>query len=380
MKPIVATKLYGYDWWPVPGGAPASAAEAGRAALADALEAAGTTMVLAQNQLDPLPASDVGQHAPPAPYSDLALRAALRARGIRCFESTAMFFHPQDLDRPGLRPIGADGSAMAPADWYVGLCPSDERYVEARIALLRRVVIELEADGVFLSFIRFPGFWERWTPGVDRSEITEHCFCPRCRRRFSAQTGAELPDGARAAAALLTGPLRAEWTDWKCAVITGVVARAREALREVSADVELMVNIVPFVGPEFGSLGERLLGQRIESLAAVADHFEVMVYHQILKQSPPDWIPRVVGAVRDRTERTILPCLQARPTYLDGIFAADGRDPEISAAEFGAAVAAVASSAADGVMTYHWSDVTGQDAVSGGAFSAALRHYGRSER
>jgi hypothetical protein len=48
-RPIVATKLYGYDWWP-------ALAQPGRRkyeVVADALAEAGTTLVLAQNQLDP---------------------------------------------------------------------------------------------------------------------------------------------------------------------------------------------------------------------------------------------------------------------------------------------------------------------------------------
>lgn len=362
---IVATKMYGYDWW------------AGRyEATADGLAEAGTNLVLAQNPLDPLPASDVQQVRPDGDYDDLRLRRELRARGIRCFESTAMFFQPRHYrQRADLRPAGADGAEMTPADWYVGLCPSSEEYLDERVRLLQRVVTELEVDGLFLSFIRFPGFWETWTPGVKRSAIREYCFCSRCRQRFSRETGHRLPGDVRPAAALLQGELRPQWTRWKCDLITGVVRRVREAVQEVAPGTELMINKVPFTGGELGGVSEEVLGQKVESLAEVAEYFEVMTYHQILMQAPATWIPAVVAALRARTRRKIIPCLQVRATYTDGMYAAAGRSPGIGPGEFREAVEAVASSQADGIMTYHWSDVLREDAASDGAFSGALRRF-----
>jgi len=103
-RQIVATKLYGYDWSPTQGSPHRRSYEA----VADALAEAGTKLVLVQNQLDPMPASDVQQLPPEGEYDDL-------------------------------------------------------------------------------RFIRFPGFWEEWTPGTERAAIREYCFCPRCRQRFAIQ-------------------------------------------------------------------------------------------------------------------------------------------------------------------------------------------------
>ncbi len=370
---IVATKLYGYDWWP----AQARRDQHPYELVADRLAEAGTTLVLVQNQLDPLPASDVQQLPPGGEYDDLRLREVLRGRGITCFEATSMFFQPDVYrQRPDLRPVGADGTDHVQTGWYVGLCPSSEEYLEQRARQLQRVVADLNADGLFLSFIRFPGFWETWTPGTDRAAIPEYCFCPRCRRRFTKETGISLPADAAAAAALLQGQLRTEWTAWKCELIATTVRRVRAAVTQVSPGIELMINLVPpFAGGGLDGVGEEVLGQRVESLATAAEHFEVMVYHQILGRRPGDWIPAVVAALRGRTTRTIIPCLQVRPTYLDGIYAAAGRSPQIGPAEFRQCVSAVAAAAADGVMTYHWSDVLAEDASSGGEYTAALRDF-----
>jgi hypothetical protein len=372
-QPIVATKLYGYDWWPAQAGPARSKYEA----VADALAEAGTTMVLAQNQLDPLPASDVQQLPPEGEYDDLRLREVLRDRGIRCFESTSMFFQPEAYrQRPDLRPVGADGTEHVPVGWYVGLCPSSEEYLDQRLRQLQRVAADLSADGLFLSFIRFPGFWETWTPGTERSSIREYCFCPRCRHRFAIQTGISLPADPASAAAILQGKLRAEWTAWKCELIATTVRLVREAVAQVSPSIEIMINLVPpFTDGGLEGVGQEVLGQRVESLATVADHFEVMVYHQILKRRPAEWIPAVVAALRDRTARTIIPCLQVRPTYLDGIYAQARRSSLIGPHEFQECVDAVAASLASGIMTYHWSDVLAEDAATGGRYTSALREF-----
>ena len=66
-RQIVATKLYGYDWWPTQGSPHRRSYEA----VADALAEAGTKLVLVQNQLDPMPASDVQQLPPEGEYDDL---------------------------------------------------------------------------------------------------------------------------------------------------------------------------------------------------------------------------------------------------------------------------------------------------------------------
>lgn len=372
-RQIVATKLYGYDWWPAHGGPDHRPYEA----VADALAEAGTRMVLVQNQLDPLPASDVQQLPPEGEYDDLRVREVLRDRGIRCFEATSVFFQPGVYrQRPDLHPVGADGTKHAPIGWYVGLCPSSEEYLEQRAKQLQRVAADLQPDGLFLDFIRFPGFWEMWTPGTDRAAIREYCYCPRCRSRFARDTGIKLPDDPGPAAAILQGPLRDEWTAWKCELIATTVRLVREAVTQVAPRIEIMINLVPpFIGGGLDGVGEEVLGQRVESLATVGEHLSVMVYHQILNRRPRDWIPAVVTTLRSRTARTIIPCLQVRPTYLDGIYAHARRNPDIGPEEFQECVTAVAASRADGIMTYHWSDVLAEDAATGGRYSAALHEF-----
>jgi hypothetical protein len=78
---------------------------------------------------------------------------------------------------------------------------------------------------------------------------------------------------------------------------------------------------------------------------------------------------------RSRTARTLLACLQTKADYLDPLYAAGRRNPEITLHEFVAALRAVAQSSADGVMVYHWKDFLEDEAERGGFMTAALRKF-----
>lgn len=369
MNRVVAVKNYGFEWYMAYG--------LSEQAAAAAMVRHGIDWVAVQNVRDPLPTSAVAQVLPPPPYDDRRFRDALHERGVRTFEATAVFFRPDAYRaHPDLRPIDASGAAMAPYGWYVGLCPSSATYVAERAAVIEEVASSLQPDGVFLSFIRFPGFWELWMPETPRSEIRECCFCDRCRTRFQVETGLQLPDGTLVEQArLLQHELRDEWTRWKCGLIAGVVATLKAAAERGRPGVEVLVNGVGMGRNDYGNAVEEVLGQRLEALSGPAEHIELMFYHQILRRDPEEWISALTEEARSRTARTLLACLQTKADYLDPLYAAGRRNPEITLHEFVAALRAVAQSSADGVMVYHWKDFLEDEAEGGGYMTAALRKF-----
>ncbi len=369
MKRIVAVKSYGFEWM-----------NTYRLSADDAaakLEALGVTWLLVQNLLDPLPGSAVDQAPPAAGYDDRRFRDALRSHGLRIFEATAVFFQPSALrNDPSLRPIDESGAPFAQFGWYAGLCPSSPEYLSSRAALCEEVVSTLEPDGIFLSFIRFPGFWEMWMPETPRSTIREYCFCARCTAKFEADTGNALPVGPIARrAAILQHELRDEWTRWKCGVVTDTVATLRAAAQRVRPGVEVMINGLALGRGDYGNAVMEVLGQDIAALSGPADHFELMFYHQILRRDPVPWIRSMTAEARGRTSRTLLACLQGRADYVQPMYAAGRRRPEIPIEEFEAAVDAVAGSAADGVMVYHWKDFLEDELRGAGSMARAIRAY-----
>jgi hypothetical protein len=323
----------------------------------------GVTFVLAQNRFLPMPNSavesevtlDGAEHF--ASYSDRKFRDALNEVGIKYWLAVCMFFDPRALDAdPSLTPVGSDGKLMPKIDWYIGISPSREDFVSQKTAVLAEAVRVLEPEGVFLSFTRWPGFWELWMPQRTRQDFLEYSYDPHTLDRFSRETGTLLPsrDPTHAAIWIETNA-REVWTNWKCQVIRDVISEVRDASKNEKSDIRIMLNTLPF-GLEFDNAQEKVFGQSVEDLADVVDIFEVMTYHQILKRST-GWIPKIGEYVKSHTGRKTVCTVQARPLYLDGIHAIENRSTTISAQEFAEAVHAIETSDLNGVVVFVWSDL-----------------------
>ena len=282
------------------------------------------------------------------------------------YQSTAVFFSPDDFfAHPDLRPIGSDGKPFEPFTWYHGICPTSTAYLDRKVEKFSEAVAVTQTDGVFLSFLRFPAFWELWMPEHTRADITEYCFCDRCTGLFEDRTGLSLPAGLTERVGVLTHELRAQWTDFKCAHVADVAGRLRAAAEEVRPGVDVILNSFGLGSTEYDNAVEEALSQRFSDLDPVIDHYELMFYFQIQKRDPVEWIPRRVAETKAKTGRTILADLQGDAEYLEDVYAADGRRREISAQEWHDALGAVAASGADGLMIYSWRDLLADEARGG---------------
>lgn len=375
MNKLVAVKNYGPDWY-TRFGLPYEEA-------AQTMLRQGIDVAVVQNTLDPLPTTAVDQSIPTgyrerfATYSDRSFRDALREAGIRYFETSACFFGPDRLERwPSLLPVDADGRPMEKFGWYIGLCPSNDEYAAARLALLERVVDEMEPDGLFLAWIRFPGFWELWMPETTRGEIPEYCFCDRCRGRFQEERDVSLRGrDVRQQAREILSEYRDDWTAWKCAVIADFVRAVRERANQVRPGTQIMINAVPFGRGDYDDVAREVCGQGVEELSPHSDIFEFMFYHQILRREPEVWIASLMTEMRDRTDRTLLADVQPKADYLDPIYASGRRRPVVTSEEFVAALRATLTSAADGLMVYHWKDFLEEEAAGDTRKTDALRAF-----
>ncbi len=65
------------------------------------------------------------------------------------------------------------------------------------------------------------------------------------------------------------------------------VTAIRAAITAIKPDVKMAINTLPFFLDDFDNAVEEVFGQSPARLAAVSDVFEVMAYHQILRQIPP---------------------------------------------------------------------------------------------
>lgn len=368
MMPIVGVKAYGWDW--------SSVHRLSMKGAARLMGEQGIDWALVQNLIDPLPGSAVDQQPPAGEYGDREWVAALQEAGRRVYQSTAVFFSPDDFDAaPDLRPVDQYGRTFEPFSWYVGICPTHPGYLERKAQRLADAVYATSPDGVFLSFIRFPGFWEMWLPEVKRRDIREYCFCERCMTTFANETATGLPVGGPTAwRAALTGELRERWTAWKCARIGAAAARLREAALQAKPGLDFMLNGFGLGTNDFDNAVEQVLAQRFSDLDSAIDHYELMFYFQIMKRDPLEWIPQRIAEVRQRTARTVLACLQGGAEYLEPIYAAGGRRREITANEWTDALRGVARSGADGLLVYSWRDLLADEAAGGTRVASMLRY------
>ena len=372
-KPSFAMKVYDLQWFTTYG---LDYAEAAKALRDD-----GVDTVLTQNRFDPLPGSGVDQDAyladpavreRAATFDDRAWVEALRAAGLRVYQTTALFFEPSALERfPDARPVDAAGRPDRGFDWYLGVCPTHEAYLAEKIARQRRVVAELAPDGLFLQFTRYPGFWENWTwaPDYVFGDADRFCFCDRCRARFAEDTGIQLPAGDVAAQSrFILDRHGAAWTAWRSGRIVDAVERIAAAAREVRPDLKIMLNTLPFPAADLGGLDVRreIAAQDLPSLARVVDRFELMTYLQILNR-PVSWLAEAVSDVRRQLPagREVVCTLQVAPLYSEGVHAGRGRAASISADELEAAARAALAAGADGLVFYHWTDLLADEAAGG---------------
>jgi hypothetical protein len=245
----------------------------------------------------------------------------------------------------------------------------------AKLDRLRRVVSELEPDGLFLSFTRYPGFWENWVPAYAFSNRDRFCFCPRCRSRFASDLNIDLPSGDTAAQArVILDQYGPAWTAWRSARIVAAIEQIATVLTAGPAGIEIMLNTLAFPVSDFSGLDVRreIAAQDLSLLSECVDRFELMTYLQILDR-PDSWLePVLADARRLAPERPLLCTLQVAPLYTEGIHAGRGRATQISASDLDRTARTALVAGADGLVFYHWTDFL-VDEAEGGKKRSVLR-------
>lgn len=355
LDPRVGMKIYDNVWYLRQGLEPDEAA--------DILAGMGVTYVLAQSRLLPMQDTAIQSEVTPAEAAryatldDRAFRDALRARGIAYFASINIGFDPSFIaGHPHLLPIDQFGRREAKTDWYIALPPDRRENIADKIARLEAAVRALEPDGVHLGFIRWPGFWEIWLADVDRADMPDYCYGRETLSRFSADTDIDLPTGDPVAAArLIEATHKSAWRDWKCEMTKRAVGSIRTALTAIKPDIRIAINTLPFFLADFDNAVEEVFGQSPSRLGEVADVFEVMAYHQILRRDP-SWPAAIGSDIKRRSGSTTVCTVQGSALYLNGMHANRGRAATISTDEFIQTVDGVEEAAVDGVCVFTFTD------------------------
>ena len=190
--------------------------------------------------------------------------ARLHENGARVFaEFNSMHFEKFLVDHPDAAPAGPDGNVCPPPEGWQGVCPTHPAYRENRMTEFRRLLAELELDGIWLDYHHAHASWERAEP-----VMPDTCFCKRCVARFRTETGGTHPDAESDA-----------WVRWRCDLFTDWVGEYRE-IRDATRPTALFGT---FHNPwsDADRAGARLAKLAID-LRAQAQHldvFSIMPYH-----------------------------------------------------------------------------------------------------
>lgn len=273
--------------------------------------------------------------------------AALRARGVRCYGETGCFVGDGHWkSHPESRPVLADGSLLEKAGWYAGVCANQDWLADAIVDRVRRQGEELEIDGVWLDFIRWPTRWEMREP-----MLFESCYCDKCLADFQKAREVAIPDDRATVpekAAWIRENAREAWVDWRTELIVEVVRRVRDAIRETRGEGAIVgIFTVPLLREEHDNAIVRIVGQDAEKLAEVVDVFSPMSYHAMCERDL-EWITALNAELAHLTDREIWPIIQARP-----------EPREIGPKEYRQVLEAGLKGGASGIMPFTADDVLG---------------------
>ncbi|WP_169979685.1 glycoside hydrolase family 10 protein [Tautonia rosea] len=202
--------------------------------------------------------------------------ATMREQGVRVFaEFNTMHVASFLTEHPDATPIGPDGRPSPPPEGWQGVCPTHPGYRSDRMDEFRRVLRDFEIDGIWLDYHHAHASWER-----DKPLLPETCFCDRCLTQFQRETGLDLPDVPTAGrAALLLGPMKEHWVQWRCDVFTDWV-RAFRAIRDETRPEALLGTFhCPWSDSDYNNAIRNSLAIDLKAQAPLFDVLSPMPYH-----------------------------------------------------------------------------------------------------
>lgn len=263
---------------------------------------------------------------------DIALRQALKDADIFYF---VCMDYGNDLDEsfsdPSLIPVDQFGQEAEVYDWYLGIPPYHSQHTALKQQQLCSAIDALNPEGIHIGFIRWPGFWEYWVPGRTRQELPEYSFDPATLGLFVDETGVDIPCmDAPAAYKTITESHRPAFTDWKCRKTVQALTDLILEARKLNPELQVAINTTPFFEADFSGAQKEVFGQDIAMLAEVVDVFEVMAYHQIMKQTP-EWSYEVSEDIhlRAKGQSEVIFTTQVCPWYTDKMHAEFNRDKSL---------------------------------------------------
>lgn len=276
-------------------------------------------MAVAEREL--LVASLKGINAVFAPDEEETI-SFFKSRGYKVYLSVNAFGGRDGWTKyTDARPVRADGRFLGEGGddgGHGGICPTHKGWQEERLLHIRSSIVRSAKsngpDGIWLDFIRYPGFWETANP-----QIPDTCYCSRCLEKFRKDRNIKLPTGlsAQDASSWIRKNHPYEWMAWKREQILSFVRKVKKIINEETASAApgnkrlvLGAFVVPWTKGEHNGAVSFLLAQDAVQLSEIVDVISPMVYHKMTKQ-PESWVGRMTAYYKETARSQVWPIVQS---------------------------------------------------------------------
>jgi hypothetical protein len=186
-------------------------------------------------------------------------------------------------------PIDASGQRSPRQTWFLGVCPTNQAFVESRLAALKQLITTQRLDGVWLDYMHWHAQFEDPNP-----LLPETCFNESCVSQFRESTqisvkGTKPEEWARD----ILRNHETSWRSWRTVVLTDFARRCREVIWQHAPQLLVGNFQCAWRDDEYRGARRRILGLDVERLAEVFDVLSPMTYHA-RSGHPVGWVEQNV--------------------------------------------------------------------------------------
>jgi hypothetical protein len=172
-------------------------------------------------------------------------------------------------------PIDASGQPSPRQTWFLGVCPTNKAFVDAKLAALKQLVTTHRLDGVWLDYLHWHAQFEDPKPLLPETCFNESCVSQFQERAQLSVKGSKPEEWARD----ILRRYEISWRSWRTAVLTDFARRCREVIWQHAPQMMLGNYQCAWRDDEYGGSRHRILGLDVQRLAEVFDVLSPMAYH-----------------------------------------------------------------------------------------------------
>jgi hypothetical protein len=172
-------------------------------------------------------------------------------------------------------PIDSKGQRSPRQTWFLGVCPTNETFLNSRLQALEELVTRQKLDGIWLDYLHWHAQFEAPKPS-----LPETCFNESCVRRFQEETGVVVR-GTKPQewAQDILRNHEQNWRDWRCIALVNFARRCREVLWQHAPQLLLGNFQCGWRDDEHGGARRVILGLDLKRMSDIFDVMSPMLYH-----------------------------------------------------------------------------------------------------